>query len=111
MRITWCLASWAWMILVAIATLFGALATADAQGRWEPSVEFPILMGEAMGVAAGGKFYVMQGVIDGGFTPLGVMYLLDEAGKTWIKKASMPVPAHHDDHRVQRENLRLRRLP
>jgi N-acetylneuraminic acid mutarotase len=69
--------------------------TASARGKWEPSKAFPMPMEETVGVAVNGKLYVFQGLTDGGFQPLGLVYLYDAAANEWIKKNPMPLALHH----------------
>jgi len=69
--------------------------TAGVRGKWEPSKPFPIPMEEAVGVALNGKFYIIQGLTDGGFQPMGVVYFFDPANNEWIKKNPMPLAVHH----------------
>jgi len=69
--------------------------TASAKGKWEPSKAFPIPMEEAVGVAVNGKLYIVQGLTDGGFQPMGVVYLYDPQSNEWSKKNDMPLQVHH----------------
>src|SRR5262252_5232071 len=69
--------------------------TSGARGKWEPAKAFPMPMEELVGAALDGKFYAMQGLTDGGFQPMGVMYAYDPAADEWIKKAPMPLQVHH----------------
>jgi N-acetylneuraminic acid mutarotase len=69
--------------------------TASAKGKWEPSKAFPMPMEEPVGVALNGKFYVIQGLTDGGFQPMGVVYVYDPATNEWTKKNPMPLAVHH----------------
>jgi N-acetylneuraminic acid mutarotase len=69
--------------------------TASARGKWEPSKAFPMPMEEPVGVALNGKFYVIQGLTDGGFQPMGVVYVYDPAANEWTKKNPMPMALHH----------------
>src|SRR5215216_7258661 len=71
------------------------LQTASAKGKWEPSKAFPIPMEEAVGVAVNGKLYIIQGLTDGGFQPMGVVYLYDPQSNEWSKKKDMPQQVHH----------------
>jgi N-acetylneuraminic acid mutarotase len=79
--------------------LVAAAATAAAQevkGRWEASTPFPMPMEEPVGAVVDGKLYVVQGLTEGGFQPMGVVYVFDPATKAWSKKNPMPEPhAHH----------------
>ena len=86
-----------------VATIVGALvlaaATASAQnikGHWEASTPFPMPMEEPVGAVVDGKLYVIQGLTEGGFQPMGVVYVFDPATKVWNKKNPMPEPyVHH----------------
>jgi N-acetylneuraminic acid mutarotase len=69
--------------------------TAGARGKWEPAKAFPMPMEEPVGVTIDGKFYVIQGLTDGGFQPMGVVYVYDPAGDVWVKKNPMPLAVHH----------------
>ncbi len=66
-----------------------------ARGKWEPAKSFPIPMEESVGVAVNGKLYIMQGLTDGGFQPMGVVYVFDPATGEWTKKNNMPLLVHH----------------
>ena len=68
--------------------------TTPAKGQWEASTPFPMPMEEPVGAVVDGKFYVIQGLTDGGFQPMGVVYMFDPATKQWTKKNPMPEP--HD---------------
>jgi hypothetical protein len=61
--------------------------TTSAKGQWEPSTPFPMPMEEPVGVVVDGKLYIIQGLTDGGFQPMGVVYAYDPATKAWTKKA------------------------
>jgi N-acetylneuraminic acid mutarotase len=69
--------------------------TASAKGKWEPAKAFPMPMEEPVGVAVDGKFYVIQGLTDGGFQPMGVVYVFDPASGEWTKNNPMPLALHH----------------
>jgi N-acetylneuraminic acid mutarotase len=69
--------------------------TTGAKGKWEPAKAFPIPMEESVGVAVNGKLYILQGLTDGGFQPLGVVYVFDPVTGEWAKKKDMPLAAHH----------------
>jgi len=69
--------------------------TASARGKWEPAKAFPMPMEEPVGVAVADKFYVIQGLTDGGFQPMGVAYVYDPASNEWTKKNPMPLALHH----------------
>jgi N-acetylneuraminic acid mutarotase len=69
--------------------------TASARGKWEPSKAFPMPMEEPVGVALNGRFYVIQGLTDGGFQPMGVVYVYDPGTNEWTKKKPMPLEVHH----------------
>src|SRR3954468_20455267 len=69
--------------------------TASARGKWEPSKAFPMPMEEPVGVTVNGRFYVIQGLTDGGFQPMGVVYVYDPAADEWTKKNPMPMALHH----------------
>lgn len=69
--------------------------TTGAKGKWEPAKAFPIPMEESVGAAVNGKLYILQGLTDGGFQPLGVVYVFDPASGEWTKKKDMPLAAHH----------------
>ena len=67
-----------------VATIVGALvlaaATASAQnikGHWEASTPFPMPMEEPVGAVVDGKLYVIQGLTEGGFQPMGVVYVFE----------------------------------
>ena len=86
------------LVGIATAALLAMAGTAGAQtkGQWEPSVPFPMPMEEPVGVNVDNKLYVIQGLTDGGFQPMGVVYVFDPAAKVWTKKAEMPEPhVHH----------------
>ena len=76
-----------------------AASASDAQevkGRWEASTPFPMPMEEPVGAVVDGKLYVIQGLTEGGFQPMGVVYVFDPATKAWSKKNPMPEPyVHH----------------
>jgi N-acetylneuraminic acid mutarotase len=70
--------------------------TTPAKGQWEASTPFPMPMEEPVGAVVDGKLYVIQGLTDGGFQPMGVVYMFDPATKQWTKKNPMPEPhVHH----------------
>jgi N-acetylneuraminic acid mutarotase len=69
--------------------------TAGARGKWEPSKAFPLPMEETVGVALNGKLYVFQGLTDGGFQPMGLVFVYDSAADEWTKKNPMPLAVHH----------------
>jgi N-acetylneuraminic acid mutarotase len=69
--------------------------TASAKGKWEPAKPFPMPMEEPVGVAVDGKLYVIQGLTDGGFQPMGVVYVFDPASGEWTKRNPMPLALHH----------------
>src|SRR5215813_3683109 len=70
--------------------------TTPAKGQWIPSTPFPMPMEEPVGAVVDGKLYVIQGLTDGGFQPMGVVYVFDPATNAWTKKAPMPEPhVHH----------------
>ena len=70
--------------------------TTSANGHWEPSTPFPMPMEEPVGAVVNGKLYIIQGLTDGGFQPMGVVYVFDPATKAWTKKGQMPEPyVHH----------------
>jgi N-acetylneuraminic acid mutarotase len=69
--------------------------TASVRGKWEAAKPFPMPMEEPVGVAVNGKFYIIQGLTDGGFQPMGVVYVYDPAANEWTKKNPMPVALHH----------------
>src|SRR5215211_4044743 len=56
---------------------------------------FPVPMEEAVGVAVNGKLYIIQGLTDGGFQPMGVVYVYDPQSNEWSKKKDMPQQVHH----------------
>ena len=78
---------------------FEAAQKAEAtsiKGQWLPSTAFPIPMEEPVGAVVDGKLYIIQGLTDGGFQPMGVVYVYDPASKSWTKKSPMPEPhVHH----------------
>jgi N-acetylneuraminic acid mutarotase len=69
--------------------------TASVKGKWEPSKAFPMPMEEPVGVAVSGKLYIIQGLTDGGFQPMGVVYIYDPKSNEWTKKKDMPQQLHH----------------
>jgi N-acetylneuraminic acid mutarotase len=69
--------------------------TTSAKGKWEPSKAFPMPMEEPVGVAVNGKLYIFQGLTDGGFQPMGVVYVYDPKSNEWAKKKDMPQQLHH----------------
>jgi N-acetylneuraminic acid mutarotase len=69
--------------------------TTGIKGKWEPAKAFPIPMEESVGAAVNGKLYILQGLTDGGFQPMGVVYVFDPATSEWTKKKEMPLAAHH----------------
>src|SRR5450830_1029054 len=70
--------------------------TTPANGQWAPSTPFPMPMEEPVGAVVDGKLYIVQGLTDGGFQPMGVVYVFDPASKTWTKKNPMSEPhVHH----------------
>jgi N-acetylneuraminic acid mutarotase len=70
--------------------------TTPAKGQWEASTPFPMPMEEPVGAVVDGKLYIIQGLTDGGFQPMGVVYMFDPATKQWTKKNPMPEPhVHH----------------
>jgi hypothetical protein len=69
--------------------------TTSAKGKWEPSKAFPMPMEEPVGVPVNGKLYIIQGLTDGGFQPLGVVYVYDPTTNEWAKKKEMPLQVHH----------------
>jgi N-acetylneuraminic acid mutarotase len=69
--------------------------TASARGKWEPAKAFPMPMEEPVGVALNGKFYVIQGLTDGGFQPMGVVFVYDPGTSEWAKMKPMPLEVHH----------------
>src|SRR5215831_20629516 len=78
---------------------FEAAQKAEAtsvKGQWLPSTAFPMPMEEPVGAVVDGKLYIIQGLTDGGFQPMGVVYVFDPATKAWSKKNPMPEPyVHH----------------
>jgi len=78
---------------------FEAAQKAEAtsiKGQWLPSTAFPMPMEEPVGAVVDGKLYIIQGLTDGGFQPMGVVYVYDPASKSWTKKSPMPEPhVHH----------------
>ena len=78
---------------------FEAAQKAEAtsiKGQWLPSTAFPMPMEEPVGAVVDGKLYIIQGLTDGGFQPMGVVYVYDPASKNWTKKSPMPEPhVHH----------------
>ena len=67
-----------------------------AKGQWAPSTPFPMPMEEPVGAVVDGKLYIIQGLTDGGFQPMGVVYVFDPDTKAWTKKSAMPEPhVHH----------------
>jgi N-acetylneuraminic acid mutarotase len=84
---------------LAAGFVFAFAAGAGAQeikGHWEASTAFPMPMEEPVGAVVDGKLYVIQGLTEGGFQPMGVVYVFDPATKAWTKKSPMPEPhVHH----------------
>src|SRR3954467_15035643 len=62
---------------------------------WKMAPPLPEPMGEIMGVSVSGKWYVVGGLDTKTHQPLGAMYLFDPSNGQWLRKCSMPVPAHH----------------
>jgi N-acetylneuraminic acid mutarotase len=78
-----------------IAASAGALAQ-DSKGHWEASTPFPMPMEEPVGAVVDGKLYILQGLTEAGFQPMGVVYVFDPATKAWSKNNPMPQPhVHH----------------
>lgn len=73
-----------------------AASTAFAQGKWMQLAPFPEPNEEILGVVAGGKLYVMAGLVSAPiWTPIGLVYEYDPASDHWTKKKPMALPAHH----------------
>ena len=83
-------------IVLFFITLVMALGytAAHAQGRWVKLAPFPEPAEEVLGVAVGGKLYVMAGLAPG-YKPMGLVYEYDPATDQWTKKKPMALPAHH----------------
>jgi N-acetylneuraminic acid mutarotase len=69
--------------------------TTGVRGKWEPAKAFPMPMEESVGVTVNGKLYILQGLTDGGFQPMGVVFVFDPGTGEWTKKKEMPLAAHH----------------
>ncbi len=83
------------IIAAAASFICAASAAAQSKGHWEAAAPLPIAMEEAVGLTVGGKLYVIQGLTNGGFTGMGVVYMLDPATNAWVQKKPMPIPSHH----------------
>jgi N-acetylneuraminic acid mutarotase len=81
--------------LAAAVLCAGSPAGAQSQGHWAAATPLPVTMEETVGVAFDGKLYVMQGLTNGGFTGMGVVYVFDPATSAWVQKKPMPIPSHH----------------
>jgi N-acetylneuraminic acid mutarotase len=76
--------------------LIAAAPAAFAQGKWMQLAPFPEPNEEILGVAAGGKLYVLAGLVSAPiWTPIGLVYEYDPATDHWTKKKPMALPAHH----------------
>jgi hypothetical protein len=64
--------------------------TTPAKGQWLPSTPFPMPMEEPVGAVIDGKLYVIQGLTDGGFQPMGVVYVFDPATQTGQRRPRCP---------------------
>src|SRR5712671_923465 len=87
------------VVILAAGLVLAAAAGVSAQevkGHWEASTPFPMPMEEPVGAVVDGKLYIIQGLTEGGFQPMGVVYMFDPATKAWTKKNPMPEPyVHH----------------
>src|SRR5215831_11181111 len=81
------------LLLAAIIGLC-LIAAAHAQGKWIKLAVFPEPAEELLGVAAGGKMYVLCGLAPG-WKPMGLVYEYDPATDKWTKKKTMPLLSHH----------------
>src|SRR5581483_11569262 len=83
--------------LINLALLFLVIAPAAlAQTNWTQLAPFPEPNEEILGVPAGGKLYVMAGLVSAPiWTPIGLVYEYDPATNHWTKKKPMALPAHH----------------
>ena len=80
--------------------------------RWDKAAPFPEPEEELYGVEAGGKMYVIGGFSENGKPAPAMVYEYDPAGDRWTKKKPIPLPVHHQAQtRVQRQDLRVRRMP
>ena len=83
-----------WSRLLLAAAALGLCLAAHAQGKWTKLAAFPEPAEELLGVAAGGKLYVLCGLAPG-WKPIGMVYEYDPATDKWTKKKPMPVLSHH----------------
>jgi len=85
----------------ALALLFCFLAgPCSAQGAgnfgtWSFGTPIPEPWGEIVGASIGGKIFVLAGLDDHTFGPVGVVWEYDPASKAWTVKKKMPTPTHH----------------
>ena len=81
-----------WSLVALLAASFWVSA-AYAQ-KWVKLAPFPEPAEEVLGVAAGGKMYVLAGLAPG-YKPMGLVYEYEPASDKWTKKKPMALPAHH----------------
>src|SRR5260370_7436130 len=83
-------------IIKLVSHLSTATPVAFAQGKWVQLAPFPEPNEEILGVTAGGKLYVIAGLVSAPiWTPIGLVYEYDPASDHWTKKKPMALPAHH----------------
>ena len=79
-----------------VVLIIAASPAAFAQGKWVQLAPFPEPNEEILGVPAGGKLYVLAGLVSAPiWTPIGLVYEYDPATDHWTKKKPMALPAHH----------------
>ena len=78
-------------VTASIVILFAGAAF--TQAPWAKAAPFPEPEEEVYGVAANGKMYAIGGYGVG--SPKGFVYQYDPATDKWVRKKSMPRPAHH----------------
>ena len=98
------------LAVIAASLVFATAGLAQMPpSPWKKAAPFPEPDEELYGVAVDGKLYVIGGWGEG--KARGANYEYDPATDKWTKKKSMPRPAHHrGPGRLQRQDLRVRRL-
>ena len=66
----------------------------EVKGHWEASAPFPMPMEEPVGAVVNGKLYIIQGLTEGGFQPMGVVYVFDPATKASTRRARCRSPTY-----------------